>query len=110
MSQPPSTGPHRDDDPGHRRPRSGTEPVTARSDLWLRTLLSSVGLPFFAAAAAALAWWATASGPHDSPSDRALSVLAAVCGLLALGAAVDLVVLRRRRAQERAARGREKRG
>lgn len=76
--------------------------MTARSDLWLRTVLSSVGVPLFAAAAALFAWWAVSSGPHSSPSDRLLSVLAGVCAALALGAAVDLLVLRRRRAQARA--------
>ncbi|MGY1434138.1 DUF6343 family protein [Streptomyces reniochalinae] len=104
MSQPPHSGGHRRDAPRSRRTRAGTEPVTARSDLRLRTLLSSVGLPVFAAATALLAWWAASSGPHSSPSDRVLSVLAALCGVLALGAVVDLVVLRRRREQERADR------
>ncbi|WP_369203331.1 DUF6343 family protein [Streptomyces sp. PU-14G] len=105
MSQPPDPDRHRRDAPrSRRRPRAGTEPVTARSDLPLRTLLSSVGIPLFAAATALLAWWAASSGPHSSPSDRVLSVLAALCGVLTLGAAVDLFVVRRRRAQERASR------
>nr|WP_180217974.1 hypothetical protein [Streptomyces albus] len=69
--------------------------------MWLRTLLSAIGVPFFAAVTALLAWWAYSSDPHTSPSDRVLSVLAALCGVLMLGAAVDLLVLRRRRAQER---------
>ncbi|MBO8195967.1 hypothetical protein ITI46_30615 [Streptomyces oryzae] len=101
MSQPPQPGPHRNDGRRSRRPRSGTEPLTARSDIWLRTLLSSIGVPFFAAATALFAWWAASSGSHSSPSDRVLMVLAAVCGALTLGAAIDLLVLRRRRAQER---------
>jgi hypothetical protein len=101
VSQPPQPGPPRDEDPRRRR-RSGTEPVTARSDLWLRTLLAGVGLPFFAAVSALFAWWAASSDEHTSPSSTVLSVLAALCGLLALGAGVDLLVLRRRRAQERA--------
>ncbi|MGI5350951.1 DUF6343 family protein [Streptomyces sp. CA-250714] len=107
MSQPPQPGPHRngsdrdDDRRSRRRPRSGTEPLTARSDIRLRTLLSSIGVPFFAAATALFAWWAASSDSRSTPSDRVLTVLAAVCGALALGAAIDLLVLRRRRAQER---------
>ncbi len=101
MSQPPQPGPPRDEGPWRDR-RSGTEPLTARSDLWLRTLLAGVGLPVFAAATALFAWWAASSDDHSSPSATVLSVLAALCGALALGAGVDLLVLRRRRAQERA--------
>ncbi|UNS95708.1 DUF6343 family protein [Streptomyces tubbatahanensis] len=104
MSQPPHSGRHRRDTPRSGGTRAGTEPVTARSDLRLRTLLSSVGIPVFAAATALLAWWAASSGPHSSPSDRVLSVLAALCGVLTLAAVADLLVLRRRRRQERAGR------
>ncbi|MEV5339651.1 DUF6343 family protein, partial [Streptomyces sp. NPDC052676] len=46
-----------------RRSRTGTEPVTARSPLRLRLLLSAAFLPLFAAAAVLLGLWAAASGP-----------------------------------------------
>ncbi|WP_330336266.1 DUF6343 family protein [Streptomyces sp. NBC_00557] len=90
---------------GHRFPRTGTEPATARSALRLRRLLSAVFLPVFAAATAGFALWASRSGPGDSPGSGPLTVLAAVCGVLALGAALDLVIVSRRRRRERQERG-----
>ncbi|MFD8387925.1 DUF6343 family protein [Streptomyces sp. NPDC059680] len=86
---------------GHRFPRTGTEPTTARSALRLRRLLSAVFLPLFAAATAGFAVWAARSGPGDSPGGGPLTVLAAVCGVLALAAALDLVVVTARRRRER---------
>ncbi|MEU1707008.1 DUF6343 family protein [Streptomyces sp. NPDC005706] len=82
--------------PGGGSPRTGTEPVTARSPLRLRLLLSAVFLPLFAAATAVLAVRAAHSGPGDSPGSGALSVLAVICGVLALAAALDLAVVTRR--------------
>ncbi|MDJ1134267.1 DUF6343 family protein [Streptomyces iconiensis] len=108
MSEPQPPRPragHRDGSRGGRHARSGTEPVTARTDLRLRAILSSCGVPVFAAAAVFFAWWASTSHSHSSPSDTLLSVLAGVCALLALFAAIDLVVIRRR-ARERRARSR----
>ncbi|GAA5078044.1 DUF6343 family protein [Streptomyces similanensis] len=80
----------------HDAPRSGTEPRHARSPLRLRRLLSGVFLPVFALAAALFAYWATRSGPGDSPGGTVLATLAGVCAALALIAAVDLLVVGRR--------------
>ncbi|MET8772004.1 DUF6343 family protein [Streptomyces sp. NPDC004658] len=86
---------------GRRHPRTGTEPATARSAVRLRLLLSAVFLPLFAAATAGFAVWAAREGPGDSPGSGPLTTHAAVCGLLALTAALDLVVVsgRSRRAR-----------
>ncbi|KOG41137.1 DUF6343 family protein [Streptomyces decoyicus] len=84
-----------------RRPRTGTEPVTARSPLRLRLILASAALVVFTAATVRLAMGAHSAGPHDSPSATVLLVLAVVCGVLALAAILDLVVLRRRMRSQR---------
>ncbi|MFI5632530.1 DUF6343 family protein [Streptomyces sp. NPDC051664] len=84
-----------------RHRRAGTEPLTARSDLALRTVLSTTALVVFALATAGFAWWATCSSRDSSPSSTVLSVLAAVCGLLLLVAVLDLAVIRRRRSAQR---------
>ncbi|MFD9968684.1 DUF6343 family protein [Streptomyces sp. NPDC059017] len=76
--------------------RSGTEPVTARSALTLRLVLSLVAVPVFVAGTVLFAAWAGASGPLDSPAPAVLVALAVACGVLALVAAVDLLVLGRR--------------
>jgi hypothetical protein len=90
---------------GHRLPRTGTEPVTARSALRLRQLLSAVFLPLFTAATAGFAVWAAHQRPGDSPGSAPLTTLAAVCGVLALAAALDLAVLTGRRRRERRTAG-----
>ncbi|MFF9765074.1 DUF6343 family protein [Streptomyces sp. NPDC014636] len=87
---------------GRRSLRTGTEPATARSALGLRLALSAVFLPLFAAATAGFAVWAAHQGPGDSPGSGPLTVLAVICGILALAAAVDLVVVTARRRRERA--------
>lgn len=114
MSQPQPPHPRRGGTSGRgRHARTGSEPVTARSDLRLRAILSACGVPVFAAAAALFAWWAATSDSRSSPSDTLLSVLAGVCALLALLAAVDLLVIRRRARERRvraAARGDEAHG
>ncbi|UIR23011.1 DUF6343 family protein [Streptomyces spinosirectus] len=85
-----------------RRPRTGTEPTTARSALGLRLALSAVFLPLFAAATVGFAIWAAHQGPGESPGSGLLTVLAVVCGVLALVAAADIaVVAARRRRRER---------
>ncbi|MEU6005420.1 DUF6343 family protein [Streptomyces sp. NPDC047453] len=86
---------------GRRSPRTGTEPVTAQSPLGLRLLLSGVFVPVFAAATAYFAVWAADSGPGDSPGPGPLTAIAVVCGVLALFAMVDLVVVARRLRRER---------
>ncbi|MFG2267172.1 DUF6343 family protein [Streptomyces sp. NPDC048720] len=88
------------DTPGRGPSRTGAEPVTARSPLRLRRLLSAVFLPLFAAAAAVLALWAARTGPGDSPGSAPLTVLAVICGVLALAAALDLAVVTRRLRRE----------
>ncbi|WP_327420322.1 DUF6343 family protein [Streptomyces sp. NBC_01230] len=99
MSQMPPHEPR--DDRQSRSPkhhdRAGTEPLTARSDLRLRTVLSTAALVIFALATAGFAWWAVSSSRDSSPGSTVLSVLAAVCGVLLLVAVLDLAVIRRRR-------------
>lgn len=81
--------------------RTGTEPVTARSALTPRLVLSLVALPVFVAGTVLFAIWAGTSGPLDSPGPAVLVALAVVCGVLALVAAVDLLVIGRRFSHER---------
>ncbi|MEU0965332.1 DUF6343 family protein [Streptomyces sp. NPDC005917] len=88
---------------GGRVPRTGTEPVTARSAVRLRLLLSGIFLPLFAAACVLFAVWAAHSGTGDSPGRGVLVTLAAVCAALALAAAMDLLVVIRRLRRERSA-------
>ncbi|MER5476922.1 DUF6343 family protein [Streptomyces sp. NPDC002734] len=87
---------------GRRRRRSGTEPVTARSALGLRLLLSAVFLPVFVALTVFFALWAADAGPGENPDRGTLVAFTAVCALVALLAAADLLVVLRRR---RGARG-----
>ncbi|MEU9247012.1 DUF6343 family protein [Streptomyces sp. NPDC048385] len=77
--------------------RSGSEPVTARSDLKLRFLLAVVFTPLFAAATVAFSFWAARADEGDSLGPGVLLTLAVLCGLLTVTAAVDLVVVARRR-------------
>ncbi|MET7551073.1 DUF6343 family protein [Streptomyces sp. NPDC005500] len=84
-----------------RHRRAGTEPLTARSDLGLRTILSTAALVVFGLATAGFAWWAASSSKDSSTSSSVLGVLAAVCGVLLLVAVLDLAVIRRRRSGQR---------
>ncbi|WP_326608731.1 DUF6343 family protein [Streptomyces sp. NBC_01799] len=84
-----------------RHRRTGTEPLTARSDLGLRMVLSTAALVVFALATAGFAWWAASSSRDSSPNSTVLGVLAAVCGVLLLVAVLDLTVIRRRRSGQR---------
>jgi heme/copper-type cytochrome/quinol oxidase subunit 2 len=76
--------------------RTGTEPLTAYSDLRLRLVLSVIFAPLFVAGTVAFAVWAAAAGPDDSPSSAELAWLAVACGVIAVVALVDLVVVVRR--------------
>ncbi|MGW5333153.1 DUF6343 family protein [Streptomyces bauhiniae] len=89
---------------GRRRERTGTEPVTARSALKLRLVLSVIGLLVFVLGTVLFAVWAGAVRQQDVPDPTQLTVLAVICGVLALFAAVDLVVVLLRLARERARR------
>ncbi|MEU3556613.1 DUF6343 family protein [Streptomyces fragilis] len=84
-----------------RSRRSGTEPVTARSALGLRLLLSAVFLPVFVALTVLFALWAADAGPGESPDRGMLVAFTVVCALVALLAAVDLLVVLRRRGRAR---------
>ncbi|GGL64649.1 hypothetical protein GCM10010129_05320 [Streptomyces fumigatiscleroticus] len=86
---------------GRRHPRSGTEPVTARSPLRLRLLLSAVFLPLFTAAAVLFGLSAARWSTGDSPDRGVLVALTVLCAVLALTAAVDLLVVARRLRRER---------
>ncbi len=61
-------------------PEAGPEPVTARSALGLRLVLSARGVALFLLLTVLFAVRAVWSGPHGSPSS---TVLAAFCGLSA---------------------------
>ncbi|MER6529963.1 DUF6343 family protein [Streptomyces sp. NPDC001508] len=86
---------------GRHSARTGSEPVTARSPLRLRLLLSGIFLPVFVAAAALFALWARASGPGGSPHRAVLITIAALCAIIAFLAVVDLLVVVRRLRRER---------
>ncbi|MER6299700.1 DUF6343 family protein [Kitasatospora sp. NPDC001539] len=83
-----------------RRWRSGTEPVNARSDLKLRYLLSLTFTPLFLLGTVGFALWAAASPVDGAPSRGTLTGFAIALGVLTLFAAVDLVVVVRRRRTE----------
>lgn len=86
---------------GRRSERTGSEPLNARSALGLRLLLTIAALPVFLAGTVLFALWAAASGETDAPDSSALAGLAVVCGLLAVFAVLDLLVILRRRSRER---------
>ncbi|MFC4496035.1 DUF6343 family protein [Streptomyces ovatisporus] len=86
--------------PAGRRPRSGTEPVTARSALRARLILASIFTPVFVAATALFWYWTTQTGAGEAPSAGSLLTLTIACGLLALFSLVDLLVVLRRRRRE----------
>ncbi|GAA4226202.1 hypothetical protein GCM10022254_10490 [Actinomadura meridiana] len=81
---PGSRGPYR-----HEQP-SGREPLTARSPLRLRAILSGVAL--VGSAAAAVVFAVTAQREDDDGAWTA----AALCAFVAVVAALDLVVIARR--------------
>ncbi|MGA5701617.1 DUF6343 family protein [Peterkaempfera bronchialis] len=80
-----------------RHERTGTEPVTARSDLKLRRTLSLIFAPLFligTAGFALLASQAVSGGPV--PNRGTYVLFAAICAALAVIAVIDLVVIARR--------------
>ncbi|MFR9724616.1 DUF6343 family protein [Streptomyces sp. MS19] len=79
-----------------RRVRTGTEPVTAYSDLRLRLILSLVFVPLFLAATVVFAIWWAAADAGDTPSPAQLGWLTVGCAVLTVIAAVDLLVVARR--------------
>ncbi|MEU6083518.1 DUF6343 family protein [Streptomyces sp. NPDC047108] len=90
---------------GRRRPRTGTEPVTARSALRLRKLLAVIYTPVFLAGAVLFAIWASRSDAGSTPSSGALGAIAIVCAVLSLLALTDLMVVEHRIRRERDGRG-----
>lgn len=68
--------------------RSGTEPAPAQPARDPRVRLISA--PVLLIASGLLAWWASGAGPDGSAS---LSILAAICAVLAVVAAVDAALL-----------------
>lgn len=77
------------------RDRTGTEPVTARSPLGARRVLSLVALVLGAAAAVFFAARAMSTGQEVWAWE------AAIAGAVAIVAAVDLLVIGYRRSRER---------
>ncbi|XVQ15292.1 DUF6343 family protein [Spirillospora sp. CA-255316] len=76
--------------PGHHRQPPGDEPLTARSPLRLRAVLSTVAL---LAGAVAAVLFAVAGSRGGGPGPW---TAAAICAVIALVALVDLVVIARR--------------
>ncbi|MFJ6619707.1 DUF6343 family protein [Kitasatospora sp. NPDC091335] len=87
--------------------RRGTEPVTARSDLELRRLLSRVFLVLFVGGTVAFAVLAALANPGPAPNQGSYAFFAALCAGFAGIAALDLLVIRRRLA---AGQGRDRAG
>lgn len=96
--------PHAAQGPGRTTPqlkpqrtvRLGTEPVTARSDLELRRLLSRIFLVLFVVGAVAFAVLAATAAPGPVPNQGTYAFFAALCGGFAALAGLDLMVIRRR--------------
>ncbi|MFD4658193.1 DUF6343 family protein [Kitasatospora sp. NPDC058444] len=96
--------PHTSQGPGRTTPqlrpqravRRGTEPVTARSDLELRRLLSRVFLVLFVAGTAAFAVLSALAGPGPAPNRGTYAFFAALCAGFAGITGLDLLVIRRR--------------
>jgi hypothetical protein len=70
----------------------------------LRLLLSGVFLPLFGGAAAFFGVWAANASPSDSPGRGVFIAIAALCAVLALLAAVDVMVVVCRLRRERGIR------
>jgi hypothetical protein len=86
-----------------RSARTGSEPSTALSDLPARRLLAGIFGPVYAAGAVLFAVMAAAAKPADTAARNTWIGFAAVCAVLAVVAAVDLLVIHARMAEERRA-------
>lgn len=82
-------------------PRTGTEPITARSAMGVRLVLAVLFTPVFLAGTALFWFWATQTGAGSVPGADSLYTLAAICGGLSLFAVTDLIVVLRRRRRRR---------
>ncbi|MBB1252934.1 DUF6343 family protein [Streptomyces alkaliterrae] len=92
----PGPDPDREGILGRLLPRTGTEPLTARSALRLRLILSVLFAPLFVAGAVLFWIWSGRAGPQDVPSADSLRVLAWISTALAVFAVLDLLVVLRR--------------
>ena len=98
---------HRPKEPGTQGPRpgpverSGTEPLTARSDLRLRLALSLLFTPLFALGTGLLWYWTVRAGPDNVPTSDTLLLLTVLCGALTAFAVADLLVIRMRMRRQR---------
>lgn len=81
---------------GRILPRTGTEPVTARSPLRLRLLLALCFTPLFAAGAVLFWTWSGSATASETPAPDSLRTLAWICTGLAVFALVDLLIVLRR--------------
>ncbi|GAB3667753.1 DUF6343 family protein [Streptomyces sparsus] len=90
---------------GRLLPRTGSEPITARSALRMRLILALVFTPLFVAGAVLFWAWSGNADPQDTPTPDSLRTLAWISTGLAVFAVIDLlVVLRRISRARRAAR------
>lgn len=79
------------------RPGPGTEGANARSAETLRIVLSAVALPVCALAAV----WAFAQADVEGPARSGFLAVGVLLAVVAVAAAIDLVVLLRRRGRRR---------
>jgi hypothetical protein len=87
-----------------RHARTGTEPVTALSDLPLRLLLAALFTPLFVAGTVLLAvWWYNAE-PGGAVSRTGIGAATLICAAVSLFAVTDLLVVARRLRRARASR------
>ena len=80
-----------------RHRRTGTEPLTAHSDLPLRRVLSRIFAPLFILGAIAFAFLASRTPPGGTAPNRDIYVFfAALCAGFAVIALIDLIIVARR--------------
>lgn len=84
------------------RPRSGTEPVTARSDLPARLVLTAIFLPLFLIGTGGFGYLSASASSGETPGPGGWLLCAVVCAVMSVVAAIDLVVILKRRREERA--------